>query len=42
VRAGLGDGSFCRIDVTTRLSDALDLAEESALEVINISDIESN
>ncbi|KAJ7866794.1 hypothetical protein B0H14DRAFT_3442185 [Mycena olivaceomarginata] len=42
VRAGLGDGSFRRIDVTTRLSDALDLAEESALEVIDISDIESD
>ncbi|KAJ7360889.1 hypothetical protein DFH08DRAFT_800310 [Mycena albidolilacea] len=32
VRAGLGDGSFRCIDVTTPLSDALDLAEESALE----------
>ncbi|KAF8160334.1 hypothetical protein K438DRAFT_1985758 [Mycena galopus ATCC 62051] len=36
-RRGLADSSFRKVDTTTRLSNAFDLATESALEVINIS-----
>ncbi|KAF8195151.1 hypothetical protein K438DRAFT_1968481 [Mycena galopus ATCC 62051] len=35
---GLADGSFYKVETTTCLSHAFDLATESALEVFNISD----
>ncbi|KAJ6513460.1 hypothetical protein C8R45DRAFT_1088484 [Mycena sanguinolenta] len=39
VRRGLADGSFRKVEVTSRVCDAFDHAEESALEVYDISDI---
>ncbi|KAJ7301217.1 hypothetical protein DFH08DRAFT_978998 [Mycena albidolilacea] len=41
-RRGLADGSFRKVDLTTSTGDAFDIASESALEVYNISDIESD
>ncbi|KAJ7694500.1 hypothetical protein B0H14DRAFT_3530642 [Mycena olivaceomarginata] len=41
-RRGLANGSFRKVDVTTSTGDAFDIASESALEVYNISDIESD
>jgi hypothetical protein len=35
----MADGSFRKVDVTTGVQNAFDRATESALEVINISDI---
>lgn len=40
VRRALADGSFRKLEITPRVSDALEHAEESALEVYNISDEE--
>ncbi|KAF8139164.1 hypothetical protein K438DRAFT_1996296 [Mycena galopus ATCC 62051] len=37
-RRGLADGSFRKVEATTCLTDAFDLATESALDVVNISD----
>jgi hypothetical protein len=38
-RRGMADGSFRKVDVTTGVQNVFDRATESALEVINISDI---
>ncbi|KAJ7693711.1 hypothetical protein B0H14DRAFT_3531057 [Mycena olivaceomarginata] len=38
-RRGMADGSLRKVDVTTGVQNAFDRATESALEVINISDI---
>ncbi|KAJ7709247.1 hypothetical protein B0H14DRAFT_3491597 [Mycena olivaceomarginata] len=38
-RRGLADGSFRKVEVTTRVRDAFERAEEAALECYNISDI---
>ncbi|KAJ7867182.1 hypothetical protein B0H14DRAFT_3441877 [Mycena olivaceomarginata] len=39
---GLADGLFHKVDVTTSTGDTFDIASESALEVYNISNIESD
>ncbi|KAJ6480219.1 hypothetical protein C8R45DRAFT_1100808 [Mycena sanguinolenta] len=39
---GLADGSFGKVEVTSRVSTAFDLAAESTLAVFDISDTESN
>lgn len=41
-RRGLDNGSFHRLDITPRFSDAMDHATDSALQVVNISDVESD
>ncbi|KAJ7815942.1 hypothetical protein B0H14DRAFT_3475710 [Mycena olivaceomarginata] len=42
VRRGLADANFRKLEVTSRVSDALRHATDSALEVYNISDIETD
>ncbi|KAJ7862389.1 hypothetical protein B0H14DRAFT_3444765 [Mycena olivaceomarginata] len=42
MRRGLADGSFRKLEATPSISNALAHATESALEVYNISDIESD
>lgn len=41
-RRGLEDGSFHALDITPRFSDAVERATDSALQVVNISDVESD
>ncbi|KAF7324230.1 hypothetical protein MSAN_02532000 [Mycena sanguinolenta] len=41
-RRGLADGSFGKVEVTSSVDTAFDLAAESALAVVDISDTESN
>ena len=41
-RRGLEDGSFHALDITPRFSDAMERAMDSALQVVNISDVESD
>jgi hypothetical protein len=41
-RRGLEDGTFHALDITPRLSDAMERATDSALQVVYISDEESD
>ncbi|KAJ7200892.1 hypothetical protein GGX14DRAFT_400494 [Mycena pura] len=41
-RRGLEDGTFHALDITPRLSDAMERATDSALQVVYVSDVESD
>jgi len=41
-RRGLEDGSFHTLNITPRFSDAMEHATDFALQVVNISDVESD
>jgi hypothetical protein len=41
-RRGLEEGSFHALDITPRFSHAIERATDSALQVVNVSDVESD